>query len=1261
MNIVPELNLNKHPNTATNNSIVYAENMMLSEDGAVLQTEPQYVVNTDILDTLPKETYPYGPDVIYALPCNEEILFFIRPFTADGSKAKVLDILRYNEVTKQAKIVLDNFEYNGGTLLGGFTYSKNNLIVTISEYFDSPNSKGYKAVPLRVINLGSDISQSEYINNSDIHSLVPKVIIPTIENEYINGRAYKGWYYIFIRYKIDEHDYTQWYNTNKCLFVDEFEDTKILSYYIDKNLKVGESTIGENYETENNLIISNANDLVNISFISKIVANYDNKYNAYQLGFICISKTYTKAFKTADLDKTTSTIVFSNENVDEYSASELIKSYYNYYNVKSLDIVNNRIYIGNFNNNDNQKDIILPNNITAVSDDGETIIEPFDIVSLDNKFNEYSNNEVEIYKTAKVTLNYDDKKFVENLKIIRINDKDVWYLDASNFYFAFTLINYPVKNSVTEETTIQVTYEYEMPAGGTGRLTFTSQAKHLIYVFDETIGGYYNINNGIIKINCKEDILIINKIGDVAVDGDNLIFIMPFFEYSIEENSHINRIINSINILKSNGILPESYYNFYIHFIDEYGASTNGIPIKKYTSGTFTTNHFLTLEGKYNGDNLFGYKGFFISYEKFEPSILLKGIAKVDATNKKLIVYNDQLNYNDSINLSFDKITLFKVKTKEIVNLNKNLDLDLDNFETYDVISKKLNPADSPNNILKSTNLELEINIENIADLSDDEYIAYLYREDDSLLYKSENKTLIPCSDIIYDITKPFIVNTRNSFNTTIFALVYENKTIFDDATKVYKYISLLTGTGWINKEPFYIYKFKDFLEVPNESIAFNNAPLNVFYLAGINGDNTNNSLYPGRVVDVRNTIDLFKQPQVRVYDLYPKILNWRNPNVKYENEFNKTIRRSHVIQDESNNNAWRLFETEEYRNIHENKGNIIKLIGIGKYFIVHTEYSMFLFNGTDTIKSNEGEIQLSSVDILNLNYQEVITSKLGFAGIRKEHHGIVGSFGYIFFDKDAKIIYQYDNNRINIIDGSVTNLIHNNNTTDVIFGDDKVRNRLFILLKGNKTYLLSFNYKINKFISLHSVNEENLNTYNFFTTKNIFYLTNEVSKFYPLDRVTVVKKYIYTIDNNFYSDGKISIIHNDNYELMKYLDNILYKVNLVKENTDITPYPVEGRNTYYAGDGLQIISEHCDTGLIELYRGDITNINKITDYKVPYWRFGNWHFNAIRNKLNENIPADEKSRVFGNWFVITFEFKPVGNEKIEIESLECKTSIAEY
>lgn len=38
--------------------------------------------------------------------------------------------------------------------------------------------------------------------------------------------------------------------------------------------------------------------------------------------------------------------------------------------------------------------------------------------------------------------------------------------------------------------------------------------------------------------------------------------------------------------------------------------------------------------------------------------------------------------------------------------------------------------------------------------------------------------------------------------------------------------------------------------------------------------------------------------------------------------------------------------------------------------------------------------------------------------------------------------------------------------------------------------------------------------------------------------------------------------------------------------------------------------------------------------YKLPYWHNGNWNFNYLRDILNQ-----KDSRLWGNYFIISFEF----------------------
>ena len=65
----------------------------------------------------------------------------------------------------------------------------------------------------------------------------------------------------------------------------------------------------------------------------------------------------------------------------------------------------------------------------------------------------------------------------------------------------------------------------------------------------------------------------------------------------------------------------------------------------------------------------------------------------------------------------------------------------------------------------------------------------------------------------------------------------------------------------------------------------------------------------------------------------------------------------------------------------------------------------------------------------------------------------------------------------------------------------------------------------------------------------------------------------------------------------------------------------------------------------------EIKKNNDILEYKKPYWELGNWNFNYLRDKLHESNDANYPSRLYGNYFIVSFVFKN-DFRRIEFESL---------
>ena len=1267
--IIPKLNLNKHPAEVTNGSLIDATNIIVSNDNAVIQTEPQLDtsdINNQLINLIGSRSY----SIKYCISCNKELIIFVL-FNDDADN---ISLYRYNEDYNETKYVTKT-DYHGGELLGTFTYNFNNLIIAFSECFEDDNN----SIPLKVINLGAFdkiSSQNEnQLEKSVLHSICPEVNVPKVRINYIDGSANKGWYYIFIRYKISEDTYTQWFDTNAHALVDSFNGTRFFSQYISKDAPGDRNPKGI-FISYAETYVSDDTDVSKISFNCN-VNDKDTNYDYYQLGFICVNKSTTKAYRTNDILIDINQFTFSRNSVVEISAVDIINTYNNYYNVKTLTTVNNRLYIANY------KEHSIEN---EVKDKLSNIHLSITQINTNVDLNLYDYNPEQII--AEYTTNDYNLRRVCNL-----HENGFYYYNAVGAIVQNTKLTglryeFVTLSNIDEDSTITITY---------GSKTEQIYAKDLIiapfYKFQDSLnntryGKVFINRDGVLKDitpnGCPDTVVYIDKPGsgstsdkygvmvqDNSKSSDNVPGLVKINSFAVSNSSNVIKELNTV------GIYPGQYYNFFVHFIDKYGQISNGFNISNFNVNT-------TIEKGYNklnnlllyipvpnntgstGDNYKvtlrfnltsvpdGVKGYFISYEKLEKAVKLNGITNVNDKGE-ICFYTDELNFADSIDFNFNKLRVYNsfavvnndYVNKKVFDQTKYLYKYNDNYEDIIITNKEIRAADSFNNILSSTCIVLTLGER---ESSVTEKIASLILDDAYNFYNNEVKTLIPCSDINYNLYSNLIVNTQTAFVSLNHAIVFNN-VYYNDAIKIFQeensvdaQYEVLTNYIW--------YKYS---EVPVETLKFNNNPVTTFFpIEGLNTTNENEKTFiVGNIVECKNTVDLYQQNNTTVDSNYPKSLDWYNPNNTYENNYPKTIRRSNIIQDESHTNSWRKFSLEQYKNISENKGNIVKLIAIGYYFIVHCQHSMFLFNGTDSIEAKENNIQLSSVDFWDTQYKEIVTSDLGYAGLQKEYSGIVGSFGYIFYDSDRQRFYRYDNGQVAYIDDDINNYVRKLKGYNVHLVDDKRRYRILINFNkdGENDIVISYNYHTNTFVSRH--------TYNYvrgYSTKENTYMVMKYDSNINRTNINVYKEALYY-------NAVVNIMLNTDYIGMKYIEYILYKIAKVTPVALNNYSPVEGLNDLYASDGVRVYSTHCDTGVLDTTFKDATiEVNKVMNYAKPYWRFGNWHLNALRNRLAEYLQNkygdDECSRIFGNWFVVEFYIN--SNEQVELETLDAVYNSAE-
>ena len=327
MEIVKELNKDGGYESIKNGSMTHAVNAMVSRDGNSIQNEQS--IETII-------TLSENEEIVGVISCSDEIVIF-----TNNSK-----IRRYKESTKAITEVATNWNYQGGKVIGTYTYNVNNeLIVAITEL----NSD--EEVPLKIINL----NKPNYLEGgSDIkYTLVPNIPKTNLNNsKLVSGSAiYKGIYNFFIRYK-EGSDYTGWFPIGTPVLVwDKGNQTTIednsfgyddSSGNLSVNYKIGNFTFKE----DTNLNTEKVN--LNIE-LGLQIDNSGLNYTAYQIGYIInTQKGDTKVYNTSDIDIRTSRITIDDVYNETFSLDDITSSFFNLYNVKTLCNYNNRLYVANY-------------------------------------------------------------------------------------------------------------------------------------------------------------------------------------------------------------------------------------------------------------------------------------------------------------------------------------------------------------------------------------------------------------------------------------------------------------------------------------------------------------------------------------------------------------------------------------------------------------------------------------------------------------------------------------------------------------------------------------------------------------------------------------------------------------------------------------------------------------------------------------------------------------------------------------------------
>ena len=1087
MNIIPKLNLNRNPKDIPSGSLVAAKNMMVDDTGSYFTNEYGFKVSFEC----PNE----GEYICGVIPTNKELVIFTYCNITQTSR-----IYRYSDrIYKECNL---GWNYSGGKITGSYTYNyKGELIIAVGEY-DAKDFYGKSIqVPYKCWNLDNCINvehnQEEEINKFDTnYSLIP-------------GSLVCGVYTFFIRFAVSDEDYTKWFQISPDIIIIQSISKEVPTHtylFSDKKENLSVKNYSDSDTDANNALMFNVNtNNISDKGICLHIDNLANsKFKKYQIGYIIKhdEEVLGRIQNTYNINNNYSTVVniINNNFSEEESIDKFLENPNQLYNVKNIINYNNRIYLSNYEEYKNQ--LITPSVITNImSKDipkSDTIYEDnYYVISGQININETArsvfNEKVNLDKDKYVIIDY--KNFIIDyiVKPTTVKRNDGAYTKS-----IYESIVTPVPPYVTGDVTSIITdFELRLEPSDKNtsniRTIYTSVNKSVInvtevYIKDKEI--HIVVGNLDFNISSKDywslrmimtnrtttgsfkTVMYLGKnegIYDLANDPgwtpsrhsyktniDNIV--NERRKYTVD-NSNINR-----------SLIPHQRYNIFIHYIRKDGSYTNGYNIG--VSSIYGAS--VNLDIKYFNFKVSNipsdYIGYFFSYENIEynsiPVISIDNTSESGRTKftNSAYIYNNEPIFGNI--LAPDKDI-----TNKLFSNNKNCTPNL-------TIDGSIGPG----------------YIQYILSLNNDQYNKRnktLYR-----LTKNYYTTDINITDTDYIpnfCNKEKVVSFTDSRGRVI-SLIFSatsSKVVSERGNEINYYIKLFNN---------YIYSI-NCLEAYNVKQDYSKGAVSLVNIEGkTEGVFYNSVLSPDKLHDFLEIKSAYTAKPSKTFTNY---------NDSYINKFDKTIRRSNVISDESLVNGFRIFKSDEYKIIKENKGDITNIVGVGLYLLVHTQYSLFVFDRSPKLTQSS---QLQIPDAFDIDYQEVLPSNEGFGGLWDKEEAIISKNGYIWYDKVNKYIFKYENGKASVLSSDINNFIKDLDIDTIRFGEDLMTNRLLICIyitSNNISYTLtlSYNFNTNTFISMHDYSFTNCyRTYNdayFFDSNKdkcrLYQFDKESNKYYNL------------------------------------------------------------------------------------------------------------------------------------------------------------------
>jgi hypothetical protein len=325
MEIIPKLNLNRNPKDIPNNSIVAAKNMIVDDTGSYFTNEWGFKVAFNC----PNDT----EFICGVIPTNKELVIFTY-----CTNDKLSRIYRYKDDGSYFEVNV-GWTYSGGKITGSYTYNyKGELIIAVGEY-DAIDKYGNSIqIPYKSWNLDTALNLS--------HNQEEKVGELSYSYNITTGSLVCGVYTFFIRFAINDVDYTKWFQITPEIIIIQTKQKEAPSHTY---LKGDELITLDTSKSNFNQLIVNDNKISDKGVSINVEVPSNNNFLKYQIGYIIKKDEEVLGRIQNEYDINNKTIIVAdNVFTKEESIDEFLKSPNQLYNVKTIVNYNNRIYLSNY-------------------------------------------------------------------------------------------------------------------------------------------------------------------------------------------------------------------------------------------------------------------------------------------------------------------------------------------------------------------------------------------------------------------------------------------------------------------------------------------------------------------------------------------------------------------------------------------------------------------------------------------------------------------------------------------------------------------------------------------------------------------------------------------------------------------------------------------------------------------------------------------------------------------------------------------------